>query len=370
MHTPRIEVYNVTLSLTMIVKNEEGVLSRALSTAAAYADEIVIVDTGSTDKTVEVARRFTDKVYSLVWIDDFSAARTYAGSKSTCDYWMWLDADDIVTLENAHKISRLKKTLDGIDIVMLPYVLETDDKGKPSFSYYRERIIRRGSGLIWQGRVHEAVELRGNVVKRAPSVLHAKPAGREGGTRNLDIYKKMIADGETFTPRDLYYYARELFFTGNISSAAARFREFIDEKGGFNVNRIDACVMLSRCLYMLGDTDNSVKALFESFSYGFPTSEACCEIGLRFLSRNEYRTAIFWFERACSIKPDAESGAFVDAAYSGFNPFVWLTVCFDRLGDIKSAYKWHLRAKRLRPDHPSVIANDKYFSGILEKRSQ
>ena len=356
----------MTLSLTMIVKNEEDVLSRALSTASVYADEIIVVDTGSTDRTREIARRFTDKVYTLPWIDDFSAARNYAVSKATCDYWMWLDADDIVSIENAHKIMRLKKKLDGkTDIVMLPYVLETDGTGKPTFSYYRERIVRRDPEFVWKGRVHEAVELKGRVIKRAPFVLHAKPTGR-GGTRNLDIYKRMIADGDAFSPRDMYYYARELFYTGATAEAAKVFREFIIRPDGFTVNKIDACIMLSRCFSKLGNADESLEALFESFCFGPPTGEACCEIGLRFFSRSDYRTAIYWFERAASAKADRESGAFIDADCYGFSPFVWLTVCFDRLGDIKSAYKWHLRAKKLRPDHPSVVANDKYFSKIIK----
>ncbi|MCH5350620.1 MAG: glycosyltransferase family 2 protein [Clostridiales bacterium] len=358
----------MTLSLTVIVKNEEDVLARALSTAAVYADEIIIVDTGSTDKTTEVARRFTDKVYCFPWVDDFSAARNYAVSKSDCDYWMWLDADDIVSLENARKIARLKNSLDGkTDIIMLPYVLETDGGGKPIFSYYRERIIRKTPTLMWKGRVHEAVELKGAVVKKSAYILHAKPIGRMIGTRNLDIYKKMAADGEVFSPRDLYYYARELFYNGDFSAAAKNFRAFLDRPDGFKVNKVDACIMLSRCLLKLGDAELSKKALFESFVYGVPTGEACCEIGQRVLGEKDYSAAIYWFKCAYSVKPDRASGAFIDADCYGFLPFVWLTVCYDQLGDILNAYRYHLRAKKLRPDHPSVIANDKYFSGIFKK---
>ncbi len=352
----------MTLSLCMIVKNEEDVLARALSTAAVYADEIVIVDTGSSDGTVDTARRFTDKVYPFKWVNDFAAARNFAVEKSSGDYWMWLDADDIVTHDNARKISRIKSALDGVDVVMLPYVLETDGNGKPTFSYYRERIVRRGSGLKFKGRVHEAVELRGNIVRRAPIILHAKPTGRVAGTRNLDIYKGMIADGVPFSPRDMYYHARELFYTGDIAAAANRFREFISRPDGFAANKIDACVMLSRCYVKLGDATAALNVLFESFGFGLPTGETCCEIGLRFFARADYRTAAYWFERAASLKPDRNTGTFVDANCYGFLPFVWLTVCYDRLGDLKTAYKWHLRAKKIRPDHPSVYANDKYFA--------
>ncbi len=62
----------------MIVKNEEKVLGRVLESAKKFADEIIIVDTGSTDKTKDIARKYTDKIYDFKWIDDFAAARNYS----------------------------------------------------------------------------------------------------------------------------------------------------------------------------------------------------------------------------------------------------------------------------------------------------
>ena len=134
----------MTLSLCMIVKNEADVLARALGNASAYADEIIVVDTGSTDGTKGIAKKLTDKVFDYEWHDDFAAARNYALSKATCDLWMWLDADDIVPPETARGIAELVRAFPtGVDVVMLPYVLDTDSAGEPTFSYYRERIIRR-----------------------------------------------------------------------------------------------------------------------------------------------------------------------------------------------------------------------------------
>lgn len=85
-----------TISLCMIVRNEEDVLGRCLASAADLMDEIIIVDTGSTDHTKEIAAEYTEKIYDFPWIDDFSAARNTAFSKANCDYCMWLDADDIL----------------------------------------------------------------------------------------------------------------------------------------------------------------------------------------------------------------------------------------------------------------------------------
>ena len=87
----------VSISLCMIVKNEEDVLARALDSVKELADEIIIVDTGSEDRTKDIARRYTQKVFDFEWEDDFAAARNFACRKVSMDYWMWLDADDIVT---------------------------------------------------------------------------------------------------------------------------------------------------------------------------------------------------------------------------------------------------------------------------------
>ena len=73
----------VTISLCMIVKDEEEILARCLDCVADLMDEIIIVDTGSTDKTKEIARRYTDKIYDFKWENDFSAARNFAFSKAT-----------------------------------------------------------------------------------------------------------------------------------------------------------------------------------------------------------------------------------------------------------------------------------------------
>ena len=76
----------ITVSLCMIVKNEEKVLERCLDTIADLVEEIIIVDTGSTDATKKLARRYTEKVYDFQWVDDFSAARNFAFSKAQMEY--------------------------------------------------------------------------------------------------------------------------------------------------------------------------------------------------------------------------------------------------------------------------------------------
>ena len=98
----------VSVSLCMIVKDEEAVLSRCLTSVGDFADEIIIVDTGSKDRTKEIAGRFTDKIYDFAWRDDFAAARNFAFEKGTGDYLFWLDADDVIPREELTKLKDLK----------------------------------------------------------------------------------------------------------------------------------------------------------------------------------------------------------------------------------------------------------------------
>src|SRR5579885_3808492 len=86
-----------TLSLCMIVRNEEEVIGRCLDSIQDCCDEIIICDTGSTDKTVEIVSKYPQvKVVHFTWVDDFAAARNFSFQHATKDLILWLDADDII----------------------------------------------------------------------------------------------------------------------------------------------------------------------------------------------------------------------------------------------------------------------------------
>ena len=80
----------------MIVKNEQENISACLGSVRGLFEEIVVVDTGSTDRTMEIAHEFGARVFDFVWVDDFAAARNAALARATGDYAFWLDADDVV----------------------------------------------------------------------------------------------------------------------------------------------------------------------------------------------------------------------------------------------------------------------------------
>ena len=125
----------VTISLCMIVKNEAEVLARCLDSAGGIADEIIVVDTGSTDATKEIAGRYTGRVYDFPWNDDFAAARNFSFSRAEMDYCMWLDADDVIAPQDRLALLALKQSLDPtVDVVMMKYHAAFDQSGNPTCS--------------------------------------------------------------------------------------------------------------------------------------------------------------------------------------------------------------------------------------------
>jgi len=144
-----------TISLCMIVKNEEAQLADCLSSVKGIADEIIIADTGSTDSTKKIASGFTDKIFDFPWVDDFSAARNFSFSKATMDYILWLDADDVLLPEDREKLKKLKEEMDpSVDAVMMKYNIAFDKSGAVTFSYFRERLSRRDRQFLWREPVH------------------------------------------------------------------------------------------------------------------------------------------------------------------------------------------------------------------------
>src|SRR5690606_23268197 len=101
------------ISLCMIVKNEEKVLRRCLESVDGLVDEIIIVDTGSTDKTKEIASKFTTQIFDYKWINNFADARNYAQSKAKGKWILFLDGDEYVDRGNFTETIKSIKELDS-----------------------------------------------------------------------------------------------------------------------------------------------------------------------------------------------------------------------------------------------------------------
>lgn len=348
----------MTISLCMIVKDEEKILDRCLSSVKNLADEIVIVDTGSADATVEIAKKFTDSVYSFAWREDFSAARNFAFSKATGDYLFWLDADDVLPEEN-EQAERLKLLLETHqpDVVMCPYCTGFDGKIF-RYRFRRERFLKRESNFRWIGRVHECIAPKGKVLSFDFPVHHLG-SDKPRGARNLRIYQQWAKE-EPLKGRDLYYYGRELFDNGLYTEAAAILNNFLENEGWY-VNKIDACIVLCQTYYYANDKKMAYIALLRSFLYGEPRAKALCALGRLFHEDGMFKEAAYWYEQALLCRDHSEEGDFEEPDCRGLTPLLGLVCAYYALGDRARAKEYHKRTEALAPEHPSVLYNKQFF---------
>ena len=354
----------VTLSLCMIVKDEERTLERCLNSVKSFINEIIIVDTGSKDKTKEIAKGFNAKIYDFKWINDFAAARNFAFSKATKDYIMWLDADDIILDKDKEKIKELKMNMDkSIDMVMMKYNTSFDSDGNVTFSYYRERIFKRSKKFRWIGEIHEVIPLEGNIIYSDAAISHKKLKNNDP-KRNLRIFENMIANGKELDPRQQFYYARELYYNKRYEDAINTFNNFLDSGKGWVENCINACQDLSYCYYAISESKKALNACFRSFEFDEPRAEICCDIGKYFLDREQYNQAIFWYELALTRKINETSGGFILLDCYNFTPYIQLCLCYFRIGDIKKSKEYNEKAAFIKPNDPAVVYNNKFFASI------
>ena len=350
-----------SISVCMIVKNEAETLDKALGSIKKIADEIIIVDTGSTDNTKEIAKKYTEKIFDFVWCDDFSEARNFSFSKATKQYIMWLDADDFIFEQDAQKIIEFKKLRDLPDVVMLKYVTGYDENFKPEFSFYRERILKKSKNFVWQDPVHEVIIPSGQIQYLDASIFHIKKSLSSHGDRNLKIYQNLIKNGKKFSPRQQFYYSRELYFNNLMDDAILQFKNFLSSNEGWVENNIEACLDLAKCFVIKGELNSALCVLFYSFVFSNPRGEILCQIGEIFIKQQKYDQAIFWFNLALGSSQNLKSGAFVSSLYYDFIPALELCVCYYNKGDMEKAKMYHEMAKSLKPNDESVIYNDRFF---------
>ncbi|BAC14543.1 hypothetical protein [Oceanobacillus iheyensis HTE831] len=158
-----------------------------------FCDEIIIVDTGSIDSTIDIAKQYTEKIFEFEWVDSFAKARNFSFSKATKDYILVLDADDIIDDKNIEAIIRLKNKLESTyDVVTMKYITATDEYGNPTFSFKRHRLVKRSRNFLWYGNVHEYLAVNGKVLDTEISIIHQPNfSDKKDSDRNIKIYEKM-----------------------------------------------------------------------------------------------------------------------------------------------------------------------------------
>lgn len=143
------------ISACYIVKNEEKVLSRSIASLKDQVDEIIVVDTGSTDNTKNVAAGFSAKIFDFRWCDDFSAARNFALSKATGDFIVFLDADEYFSPETANNLRQVIEKNYGVEAICLDWFNYDETSGQELGTFLVIRLFANNCGLYYKGSIHE-----------------------------------------------------------------------------------------------------------------------------------------------------------------------------------------------------------------------
>lgn len=356
------------ISLCMIVKDEEAILNRCLLSVQNLVDEIVIVDTGSTDTTKMIAQQYGAKIFDFTWCNDFSRARNYAFGHASKEYILWLDADDYISPENQSKLLALKN--DGAvaaDSISMIYSLVRDKNGVTTCSLRRNRIVKRANHFQWIGSIHEYLDVKGAVFHSDIEIWHDKH--RTHSDRNLKIYQKMVEKGVALLPRDQYYYANELYDNLLYEQAIQVYEAFLAQGLGWVEDNKQATVRLVACLEKTNQFDRIMPFILNSFQWGIPHAELCCRLAECFLRQDRLEETVFWYQAAFKCVPAKDAMALHSTIYYTFIPAIQLCVCYCKLGDYQTAQAYNELAGLHQPDSPLVEHNRQYLSEQLNKTS-
>lgn len=359
----------ITLSVCLIVKDEEPVLDRCLSAVNRFADELIVVDTGSIDRSREIAGRYTDHVYDFAWTGDFSEARNVSFSYATCDYVMWIDADDVIAEESIAALLELKETLDPkTDVVFCIY---REAPGKLyATQVLRDRIWRRALQPRWSYAVNEGIRILSTYVRHTAAeiiITHDKVHVNDR-SRNLNIYERLRATGVPFQPFDIYYYARDLFFHNRLEEALEFLRPHIKDES--NPYLPEILIQYLQCLFRLNRKEEALLLLLQTLSWESPRAHVCCWLGQLLMERGRFEAAIFWFETALRL-PKLPQDHHIDFIHChDLIPYQNLVKCHFQLGNLEEAKRCNEQAAQIWPEDQAVLHNRALLSALANRKSR
>ena len=210
----------VRLSQCMIVKNEEKNIEKALDWAKDIAYEQIVVDTGSTDRTVELAEKMGAKVYHFEWINDFAAAKNYAMDQAKGNWIAILDADEYMSHEDAGKLMATLRKLQAdpenskmCEAITCTFV-NLDENGNAMSVISHQRVFRNRPHLRFKGKIHENIKVQDHVNIPDIRIMHtgyipAVYAGSNKTDRNVGLLEKELED-DPENPDVMLYLADSL----------------------------------------------------------------------------------------------------------------------------------------------------------------
>jgi len=301
------------LSLCMIAKNEENNIGQCLESAQGLADEIIVTDTGSTDKTIEIAKSYGAKIERFKWIKDFSAARNYSISKATSRWVIWLDADDRLPKKT---VEELRKRLEQETLNKAFYfiICNSADEGKTGTRFAQIRVFPNDKKILFEGRIHEqplsSIRKHKYIEENLPfEIFHTgyeDPAlVKEKQLRNLEIFKEEYPNPEKMDPNVMYHYAVCYEIAEDYENTLIWLKKSLEKakKEHYDEYKILIPQNIAKVLINLGKTDEAMDYLNESLKEDpYYEPSISLKAGL-FAKLGKTDEAVKWFGYLASFVP-------------------------------------------------------------------
>jgi glycosyltransferase involved in cell wall biosynthesis len=262
------------LSATIIAKNEEACIEKCLKSIQGV-DEIIVVDTGSTDKTVEIASKYAKVFTDYKWNDDFAEARNYAISKATGDWILSIDCDE----ELKTPIDKVKEFIKNVEGNALGCKLVWDE----NHFHTAPRVYKVGPK--WIGKCHEYITCDYKNVD-IEIKYNKSPAHESDTNRNFRILSESVKDGN---PRDMFYLSKEYWDRGDYKNCLKWAKKHI-KLGTWRYERADSYLQCARCYFNIQEGDKAREYCLNAIMLNPNFSEA-----LRFMADISWeKEAVVW----------------------------------------------------------------------------
>jgi len=349
-----------TLALCMIVKNEEVFLRSCLESIKDVVDEMVIVDTGSTDGTVEIARGFPASIYFHEWQDSFSEARNYALKYVTSDWVIQLDADEEFVTEDTDLLRAVLEHAHDRPEIGAIYTLILNRLTDSQWSkHYFQRIYRKGSH--YEGIVHNQLQHEGGILESNIRIRHygyALDAGRmeAKAKRTGDLLRKQLEENpaNTFAQMNLVRILRN---RSNWPETIETAETFLREYGQRMPSMHRQMIMndLAFCLVTVDRVDDAASVCAKVLGENPGNLDVLFSMGVICLKRSDCLTAIGNFKQFVKAKHQQDvSGHVIPLIVDTYtaDDKVWNNIgeCFKRMNRWGQALPCYAEAVRLNPD--------------------
>jgi len=319
------------ISLAIIARDNDDVIESTLRSVEAFVDEIVVVDTGSADGTISVAKSCGASVYEFEWINDFSAARNLAFSKCSGDWIMWLDTGDVIQPASADAFVELKEWLSGMTEEEQPELIQIllnrvlDEDGNPEYNYPVARLARRSANPRWERPIHEVLVTDNNTTVFYPNAWVNDTNLIDHSERNLTMLIELAAGGDT-SIRTLSYLALEFYEQLRFEEALQTYDSIIN-RGEGGVAQYEALVGVGKCHRKLGDNESAINPWLEAIWSDSTRADAWLLIGDLFYEQEEFARAIPFFQAVTALSRPLDN-SMVNLSYYSYLPWERLGFCY------------------------------------------